>query len=78
LVVTNALRIERPHDVVAMPADDQQYVRDTVITMCASCRRIRVPDAVDRWDWVPEYVRHMRPNTSHGLCPPCAHTYDLE
>jgi hypothetical protein len=77
LVVTNSLRLERPHDHVAIAANDADYVHDGVIRMCANCRRVRVVGSIERWDWVPDYVRTMRPNVSHGLCAACAATYKL-
>lgn len=77
LVVTNSLQISRPHERAELPPDDVEYVRDGVILMCANCRRVRAAKPAERWDWVPEYVRTMRRNTSHGLCPPCACTYGV-
>lgn len=76
LVVTHALRIARGHDRVAHAADVDSYEQHGILKMCSSCRRVEVPARLPaRWDWVPELVAHMPPNTSHGLCPPCATLY---
>ena len=44
------------------------------VVQCAHCRRVRhagVPEADERWDWVPRWVHISPTNTSHGLCPVC-------
>ncbi len=74
LVVTHSLRIERPHERVAMPAAGGTYRRDGTMVMCSSCRRTKVaqaPHDPERWDWVPSYVDAMPDNVSHGLCAAC-------
>ncbi|MBL0215188.1 MAG: hypothetical protein IPQ07_15030 [Myxococcales bacterium] len=74
LVVTHSLRIERPHERVAMLVDETTYSRDGTIVMCASCRRVKVaqaPHERERWDWVPSFVDAMPANVSHGLCAAC-------
>ena len=74
LVVTSSLEVS----IATGPGeatDATRYVHDGVIQMCANCRRVKVA-GLDRWDLVPAYVRETPPMTSHGLCPPCARTYD--
>lgn len=41
------------------------------ITMCSHCRRTRTPGAGECWLWLPDLVRRMPPEVSHGLCPVC-------
>jgi hypothetical protein len=74
LVVSHSLRVEEPHERLALAASGA-YRREGVITMCASCRRVRALEPSEHWDWVPAYVRELPAETSHGLCPPCAKSY---
>lgn len=70
-LVTHSLLVEEPHTrAAALPG--ASYERDGLITMCAHCRRVRSTHDVERWDWVPSYVRHAVGNISHGLCTACA------
>lgn len=41
------------------------------VTQCGHCRRFRRPTGPERWDWIPEWVARVPPETSHGLCPTC-------
>ncbi len=70
LVITNTLRLERPHDRHPCLPDDV-YVTDGIVHMCAHCRRSR-RDATT-WDWVPAYLAQPPALVSHGLCGPCLH-----
>jgi PAS domain-containing protein len=62
LLVVNNLVVERPHPSVPTASGGPHTV------MCAHCRRVRVGDA---WVWVPDWVAHIPPAMSHGLCPIC-------
>lgn len=71
LLMFHSLRRETTHepgheDVIAGKYEDS----NGILHQCAHCRRTRRNDE-DVWDWLPEFVRNPRPNTSHGLCRPC-------
>ena len=80
LLVVNSVRVERAHSQTerpARPADDAIY-RDKQgrLHQCAHCRRVKNLLELERWDWVPEWVRVVPPPVSHRLCPSCvAHYY---
>jgi hypothetical protein len=75
LGVVHSPIVEHPHTWIEHSANGCDYAVNDVITRCAHCRRIRHPSDVRRWDWVPEYARSPPPNTSDGLCEPCAVFY---
>jgi CheY-like chemotaxis protein len=72
LLVAHSLSHERSHDRSANPAIERLY-RDAngIVSLCSHCRRVKRHDGDVRWDWVPDYVVKMPPNTSHVLCPLC-------
>ena len=76
LVVMNSEILEETH-----PAPDARYDIDGfqddngLITMCAHCRRTRLPQSTDTWVWAPELVRRMPPEVSHGICSVCFDIY---
>jgi hypothetical protein len=75
LLVVCSLRLEKPHD--AQPGDPAQFRyrnQDRFIVMCSNCRRTRRPGS-DTWDWVPDFVAHLPPLVSHGLCKLCLEYY---
>jgi hypothetical protein len=78
-IVNNALVVERPHDPLTRTPHDPdlpQYVDAVgIITQCSHCRLVRHVGARERWDWVPAWVEHVQPNTSHGLCAMCFSYY---
>jgi len=78
-IVMNSLVVEAPHDPLTRAphkADLQRYVDDRgVITQCSHCRLTKYVGTQERWDWVPEWVAHSAPNTSHGLCATCFNYY---
>jgi hypothetical protein len=71
LLVTNSLILETPHQSPA--ADPHESLRQPggLITMCAHCRRTLVPDSKGLWVWIPDLVRRMPREISHGLCDVC-------
>lgn len=82
LLMFNSLVVERAHDPVERaplaPAVATYTNPDGLIIQCCVCRRVKFPDDLDRWDWIPEWVRNFPLHTSHGLCPPCfRHQYPL-
>jgi hypothetical protein len=74
LAVTHSLTVERPHDRTECDPSDT-YLHDGVLRVCSHCRRVRAKGSLERWDWVPAYVREPPPNLSHGLCAPCSWYY---
>ncbi|MGA7802179.1 MAG: hypothetical protein WCC36_15380 [Gammaproteobacteria bacterium] len=79
LVVVNSLRISRPHsaDRRGLFEPDETLYRDSrgFVTQCAHCRRTQRVAEPDHWDWVPAWVVHLPPSTSHSLCPICFDYY---
>jgi hypothetical protein len=76
LLVVNSLRMERPHELSHDRIGAGDYrTSEGVVVMCSHCRRAQRRGSPDQWDWVPEYVEHLPPNTSHGLCNLCLEYY---
>jgi hypothetical protein len=82
LVIVHSLLRETPHAGDASPPLERLY-RDAegLIVQCSNCRRVRrarrnaTESARATWDWVPEYVAHMPPQTSHAICTLCVQFY---
>jgi hypothetical protein len=74
--VINSLRVEHPHDRTPLEPNDAFYETESgMIRMCSNCRRTNRADDPAAWDWVPDYLERMRPNTTHGVCPACTEFY---
>jgi hypothetical protein len=71
--VINALRVEdRMERIRPALVLGPEYVSDAgIITVCSHCRRTRRVDCSDQWDWVPDNLKPVQRNVSHGLCPIC-------
>jgi hypothetical protein len=76
LFVMNSLvieeSIEESHRSPGSPFSFERF-RDHngLISMCCHCRRTRLRDKENSWVWVPELVRRMPLDVSHGICPVC-------
>jgi hypothetical protein len=74
--VINSLRLEHPHDRTPLEPNDSLYQTEKgMIRMCSNCRRANRAGDPAAWEWVPDYVQRMRPNTTHGVCPACMEYY---
>lgn len=74
--VINSLRVERPHDRTPAEPTEAVYRNSSgMIRMCANCGRTNRAEDPDAWDWVPDFVEHMREHTTHGVCPLCLEYY---
>jgi hypothetical protein len=72
LVVINSLVLEEAQQREIFRGDPQALREENgFITMCAHCRRTRVPNAVEVWVWIPDLVRRMPMDVSHGICAVC-------
>jgi hypothetical protein len=72
----NSPILEEPHPERDAPYDtDALRDKHGLITMCTHCRRTRLPVSPDTWVWVPELVRRMPPEVSHGICSVCFDIY---
>jgi hypothetical protein len=72
LVILNSQVHEAPHRRLRIRADFEELREENgLITMCAHCRRTRIPNAGESWVWIEELVRRMPPEVSSGLCPVC-------
>jgi hypothetical protein len=72
LIIVNSLEIEQPHQHAPGLEDRRSYRdRNGIVTMCCHCRRTKRPEALEVWDWVPEFVREPPARVSHGLCAWC-------
>ncbi len=77
LLVVNSVRVEKPHTRIPHSPEEGGY-RDKhgLITQCSHCRRVRRKEGSGLiWDWVPDWVKTMPRQTSHGLCAACAAYY---
>jgi len=74
--VINSLRVEHPHDRTPVEPNEALYRNSAgMIRMCANCGRTSRADDPTVWEWVPDYVDHIRENTTHGVCPLCLEYY---
>jgi hypothetical protein len=72
LVVVNSLVLEKQHDKPKILCDLRILREENgLITMCAHCRRVRLPKVDEGWVWVPDLVRNMPAEASHGICTVC-------
>lgn len=72
ILVVNSLHASVPTENEPAAYDPGNLVAENgLILMCAHCRRVSVPGPKQLWIWVPELVRSMPRNVSHGLCRPC-------
>jgi len=81
LLVVNSLLIETANQSKQQHLEEfneTDYV-DTngLIHQCAHCRKIQHMESMDRWDWIPAWVKEIPENTSHGICPICFDHYYL-
>jgi hypothetical protein len=73
LLIEHSLLIEEPHERVAAPFREDDYLDvEGLIHMCGHCRRVQ-NIRTGAWDWVPSALAHRQ--TSHGLCDPCMDYY---
>lgn len=79
LLIVNSRVVSRPHDPAVRPpaSPDEGIHRGPMgfAVQCAYCRRMRNFGEAARWDWVPEYVSQIPPQTSHTYCPTCLAHY---
>jgi hypothetical protein len=55
-------------------ADEQIKVLSGLLSICASCKRIR--DERDKWKPLEDYIhQHSEADFSHSLCPECQEEY---
>jgi hypothetical protein len=79
LLVVNSLTIERPHDPIERPphAAVEEHYRGHhgTISQCPHCRRFQHGVERDRWDWVPDWIRHTPQGVSDMFCAICMDYY---
>ncbi len=72
IIVVNRLRVEMPMSKTnrkIKKALEHLYLQETgFINQCCNCRCIQSVKNKKEWDWVPEWVKQMHPNTSHTIC----------
>lgn len=77
LLTVCSTRVDRARSGLSRPALERVYRNgDGVIVMCGNCRRtLRAGNPVNTWDWVANFVEHLPPMVSHGLCALCLEYY---
>jgi len=74
IVLVNRLRFLEKMDGVrikAAKANQEDYLqKNGFIYQCSNCRCVE-KRATKTWDWVPEWVVNIPPNTSHTVSPTC-------
>ncbi len=82
-VVVNALVLEAAHAGQSISGknhaagreqvtDLDNYTDDAGLThQCCHCRCVRNLARPGCWDWIPAWVEHPHPSTSHTICPLC-------
>lgn len=74
LLVVHSGVVEHPHGREGCEALEDAYrLPGGILVQCANCRRSRRRDG--SWDWVPQWVTVVPPQTSHGLCASCRGFY---
>lgn len=53
---------EAPCDLAALRDENG------LVAMCSHCRGTRLPDPEARWKWLPDLVREVPREASHGIC----------
>ncbi len=74
-LVYNHLEIEKPHEETPAVFSAKHRNADGIIIQCCHCRCIKDHSQNDKWDWIPEFIREIPPQTSHGFCSRCAEFY---
>lgn len=79
LLIVHSLVIEKPHgseDPTEIAKVQSDYLTEHgLIRQCSSCRCVERQLPTPSWEWVPQYISEMPPNTTHGLCPACIGRY---
>lgn len=79
LIVVNSLMVETAHEPGCSAAigDDISiyFDEDQIVHQCCHCRRVNNMRQIERWDWVPLFIRKPEPRTTHGICPHCLNHY---
>ena len=75
LVISHHLVKECPHIKEGVAFSKQFVNSDGVIVQCMNCRKIKDPNTVDRWLWVPSLLEQGIANMSHGICRRCLDHY---
>ena len=75
LIVVNSLVAEQPHDPSQGETGnvDESLYRDEdgFVHQCAHCRRVQRQSDELTWDWVPDWVASIPPDSTHTFCPTC-------
>jgi hypothetical protein len=74
-MITNHLVHQKQMVLPGESAGACYFGKDGTVIQCCHCRKIRNNDGVEQWDWVPEWVEHPNPKTSHTFCPHCLEFY---
>nr|WP_320193297.1 hypothetical protein [uncultured Desulfobacter sp.] len=75
LVMSHHLVKECPHTEKSLAFSKQFVNSDGVIVQCMNCRKIKDPNSVDRWLWVPSLLDTGIVDISHGICSRCLDHY---
>ena len=75
VLVVNSFVVEAEHEPgkdVSVRGRASDYMDEHgLIHQCAHCRRVQNLAVGQRWDWVPEWVRTIPPQTTHTICNIC-------
>lgn len=75
LLITNHLVIEKQHPEEGVAFSSRFEDNAKIVTQCSNCGKIRDPQNMEKWYWVPELVENRLPNVSHSICTPCLDHY---
>jgi len=82
LIVVNSIdenkNIDRDDEISDESKDGSYRGKDGFVQQCANCRKVRYRPALERWDWVPSWVRRMPRRVAFVLCNNCRGRYRLE
>lgn len=79
LIVINRLMVSKPIKEVHLTefiGKEEDYT-DSLgrINQCSNCRCTQRIDNLEKWDWVPSWIKDMPKNVSHTICPTCFDYY---
>jgi hypothetical protein len=75
LVISHHLVKQCPHTDKSMDFNKQFVNREGMIVQCINCRKVRDPNNMDRWLWVPSLLEQGCVPISHGICDRCLDHY---
>lgn len=75
LVVTNHCIVAKEMNFKSLAFNEHYISSDGVVFQCTNCRKLKNHTGENQWDWVPEALVNMHPDTSPTFCNFCLEHY---